>query len=167
MLTTDNKTKENMPKKSSRKLLYVLVLVIIAVIVIGSIYYYETTLAPASGTGTPLTLYEGEISTSAYGFGNTANSLTSNPGPTITLIAGQTYTMTLHNVGTMQHNWAIADAKSSSANVLWGAVISPINAGSSGQVTFTAGSAGSYFYICQVPGHVALGLWGTITVVNP
>jgi plastocyanin len=74
--------------------------------------------------------------------------------------------MTIHNVGTMQHNWAIVNAKSSTAAVLWGAVASPINAGSSGQVTFKAGTAGSYFYICQVPGHVALGLWGTVTV-NP
>ena len=161
---------ENMSKQStgkkSRKLLYALVVVIVAVIIIGSLYYNETTLAPPAGSGAPLTLYEGEITSTAYGFGNTSTSLTSNPGPTISLTAGQTYTMTVYNVGTMQHNWAIVDTKSSTAKVLWGTVTSPINAESSGQVTFKAGSAGNYFYICQVPGHVALGLWGTI-VVNP
>ncbi len=156
---------ESTPKRSNRKLLYALVVVIVIIVVIGAVYYYETTLTPP-GSGTPLTLYVGEISSSEYGFGNTASSLTSNPGPTITLTAGQTYTMTVHNVGSMQHSWAIVDAKSTTANVLWSAATSGINPGSSGQVTFTAGSAGSYFYICQVPGHVALGLWGTVTV-NP
>ena len=149
-----------------RMWLYAILAIIILAIAVGSIYYFETSQSPKAGSGTPLTLYVGEVSATAYGFGNASNTLTSNPGPTITLTAGQTYTMTLNNVGTMQHNWAIADAKSSSANVLWGAVISPIDAGSSSQVTFKAGQAGSFFYICQVPGHVALGLWGTL-IVNP
>ncbi len=162
----ESKTQENMPKKSSRTLLYAVIVIVIALIVIGSVYYYETTLTPSPSSATPLTLYEGEISSTAYGFGNTASSLSSNPGPTIILTAGKTYTMTIHNVGTMQHNWAIVDAKSSTANVLWKSEASLINPGSSGSVTFTAGSAGNYFYICQVPGHVALGLWGIVTV-NP
>ncbi len=155
-----------MPRKSSRTLLYAAIVIVVAVIIVGAVYYYEMTLTPPASSGTPLTLYVGEISSTSYGFGNTANSLSSNPGPTITLTAGKTYTMTVQNVGAMQHDGALVDAKSTSANVLWGAVISPINAGSNGQVTFTAGSAGSYFYICQIPGHVALGLWGTVTV-NP
>jgi uncharacterized cupredoxin-like copper-binding protein len=163
----ENTPKKSMSGKSSRKALYALVLIIIAVVVIVSVYYYQTTLTPPAGSGTSLSLYVGEVTTSQYGFGNTASSLTSNPGPTLTLTADQTYTMTVHNVGTMQHNWAIVDARSSSANVLWGAVVaSAINPGSTGEVTFKAGSAGSYFYICQVPGHVSLGLWGTVTV-NP
>lgn len=152
-----------MPKK---QIVYGLVAIVIAVVIIVSAYYYTTTLTPQTGSATPLTLYVGEISATSYGFGNTSTALTSNPGPTITLTAGQTYTMTLHNVGTMQHNWAIVDAKATTAHVLWNAVITPINAGSSSQVTFTAGSTGNYYYICQVPGHVDLGLWGTITV-NP
>jgi plastocyanin len=166
VLSMENMSKQSAPKKSGRKLLYALVIVIVAVIIIGSVYYYETTLPPPAGSGTLITLYEGEITSTSYGFGNTSTTLTSNPGPTITLTAGQTYTMTVYNVGTMQHNWAIVDAKSSTANVLWGAVTSPINSQSSGKVTFKAGPAGNYFYICQVPGHVTLGLWGTV-VVNP
>ena len=165
MLNLEKTSKEIVHKKS-RRLLYALVAIIVAAIILGSFYYYETTLSPPAGLGTPLTLYEGEITTTAYGFGNTSTSLTSNPGPTVTLTTGQTYTMTVYNIGAMQHNWAIVSAKSSSANVLWGAVTPPINEQSSGQVTFKAGSAGSYFYICQVPGHVALGLWGTV-IVNP
>ncbi len=154
------------PRGSGRTVWYAVVIVIIVIVIVGSVYYYESTLVPPAGSTTQLTLYEGEISTTEYGFGNSAITLTSNPGPTITLTAGQRYTMTVHNVGTMQHNWAIVDAKSTTANVLWSAVTPATNPGSSGQVTFTAGSAGSYYYICQVPGHVALGLWGTV-IVNP
>jgi len=156
---------DEMPKKS-RKALYAAITIVVAAIIILSTYYFGTNQTPNAGSGTPLTLYVGEITNTEYGFGNTSTNLTSNPGPTITLTAGQTYTMTVHDIGTMQHNWAIVDAKSSSATVLWGALTSPINEGSSGRVTFRAGLAGSYFYICQVPGHVALGLWGTI-IVNP
>ncbi len=164
-LASQSPTSNSEPKGSSKKVWYAAAIVVIAIIIIG-VVYYETTLTPPAGSGTPLTLYEGEISSTEYGFGNSATTLTSNPGPTINLTAGQTYTMTVHNVGSMQHNWAIVDAKSSTANVLWSASTPFTNAGSSGQVTFTAGSAGSYFYICQVPGHVDLGLWGSVTV-NP
>ena len=150
--------------KKSRKWLYALIAILIVVIVIGSVYYFETAQTPKAGSGTPITLYVGEINATAYGFGNSSSTLTSNPGPTFSLIAGQTYTITVYNVGFMQHNWAIVNAKSTSANVQWDAVTAPINAGSSGEVTFRAGQAGNYFYICQVPGHVALGLWGTVIV---
>ena len=102
-----------------------------------------------------------------YGFGNSASSITS-PGPEIDLTAGTTYTITLHNSGTMPHNFAIVDSKSSTANVLWSAQVksnsNPVNPGSTGSVTFTAGSAGNYYYICQVDGHVALGMWGQVKV---
>ena len=152
--------------KKSRKWLYAIIAILIVVIIIGSVYYFETAQTPKAGSGTPITLYVGEINATTYGFGNSSSTLTSNPGPTITLVAGQTYAMTVHNIGTMQHNWAIVNAKSTGANVQWGAVTAPINARASGEVTFKAGQAGSYFYICQVPGHVAIGLWGQV-IVNP
>jgi uncharacterized cupredoxin-like copper-binding protein len=160
MNTSNN---QNMDKKS-RKWLYALIAVLIVVTVIGAIYYFETAQKPKAGSGTEISLYAGEINATAYGFGNSSSTLMSNPGPTLTLIAGQTYTMTVYDVGSMQHNWAIVNAKSTNANVQWGAVTSTINTGSSGEVTFKAGQPGSYFYICQVPGHVALGLWGELIV---
>lgn len=168
-------TNENMPKKSSRTLWYVIAIVVIVIIVIGSVAYYETLPKSTPSNATPLTLYEGGLtnptSTAVYGFGNSnsASSLTS-PGPTIVLTTGVTYKMTVYNIGSMGHNWAIVDAQSTSANVLWGAKIrsasNPIPQGFSDSVTFTAGQAGTYYYICQIPGHVDLGMWGTVTV-NP
>ncbi len=149
---------------ANKKLGYILAGIIVIIIIVGAVYYYETTLNP--GSSESLTIYVGEISSTSYGFGQSANTLTSNPGPTITLTAGKTYTMTLYNVGTMQHNWAIVGAKESNATVLWNSAISATNAGSNAKVRFEAGPAGNYYYICQIPGHVALGLWGQV-IVNP
>ena len=116
---------------------------------------------------TQITLYAGEINSSQYGFGDSASCI-ATPGPTLTLTSGDTVTVTLHNAGTMSHNFAIVNAKSSTATVLWSAQVdSPSNgvpAGQSASVTFTVGSAGNYYYICQVDGHVALGMWGNVVV---
>ncbi len=116
---------------------------------------------------TQVDIYAGEKSTSVYGFGNSASSI-SSPGPTLTFTSGEVVTVTLHNAGTMSHNFAIVDTKSSTGNVLWSAQVASasngVAAGSSGSVTFTVGSAGDYYYVCQVDGHVALGMWGNVKV---
>jgi plastocyanin len=139
------------------------VVVAIIVIVVGVVAYTYFVKPPSNSTFNGTDIYVGE-----YGFG--ATSSISSPGPTLTFTAGQTVTITLHNVGSMGHNWAVVDAKSSTANVLWNAQIgtasNPVAAGQTGTVTFTVGSAGSYYYVCQVDGHVGLGLWG-IVIVNP
>ena len=114
-----------------------------------------------------VTLYAGEISNSQYGFGNSATAITS-PGPTLTLTSGQTITVTLHNSGQNPHNFAIVSTKSSTGTVLWNSAIksadNPVSPGSSASATFTVGDAGNYYYICQVDGHVALGMWGNVVV---
>ena len=70
-----------------------------------------------------LTLYAGEKSTSAYGFGNSASDIRFDPGPTLNLVEGTTYTMTVYNVGTMEHSWEISTSKSTTTSPLWGAGI--------------------------------------------
>jgi len=173
----------NMPKKSNM-VWYIAAVVIVIVIVVVGVVAYEATLAPStsptptpstsstpspSGGTTTIDIYAGEVSSSTYGFGNSASTITS-PGPTMTFTAGKTVTVNFHNSGTMAHNWAIVDSKSSTANVLWnahvGSASNPISQGGAASVTFTVGSAGTYYYICQVDSHVTLGMWGTVTV-NP
>jgi uncharacterized cupredoxin-like copper-binding protein len=141
----------------------ILVLVFVLSISLLSVYF-GTMQAQAQ---TQYNIYAGEINSSTYGFGNSATTITS-PGPTLTFTAGETVTVTLHNAGTMDHNWAIVNSKSSTATVLWNAQVqspsNPVAPGSTGSVTFTVGSAGNYYYICQVDGHVALGMWGNVVV---
>ena len=149
--------------------MYIIVAVVVIIIVVGGVLAYVFRQPGGGGGGTTRDIYAGD--TPAYGFGNSAGSISSNPGTTMTFTAGQTYTVILHNVGTMPHNWAIVNTKADGAtdvlfNARIGSASNPIQAGATGQVTFTAGNAGSYYYICQVDSHVGLGMWGTVTV-NP
>ena len=116
-----------------------------------------------------VTLYSGEISSSLYGFGNSSTSITS-PGPTLTFKVGDVVNMTLINVGQMSHDWAIVTANQTSASVLFHAQIAsgtfPLATNQTGSVIFTVTKSGNFYYICQVPGHVQLGMWGSV-VINP
>jgi azurin len=103
---------------------------------------------------------------------------------TLTASAGQQVTVNFkNNSAVQQHNWvlvnggeaeaqAIADAgltaglasqylPADKANVLANTEV--LDGGESGQATFTAPAAGSYLYICTVPGHYPL-MQGTLTV---
>jgi uncharacterized cupredoxin-like copper-binding protein len=114
-----------------------------------------------------VTLYAGQISTSQYGFGNSSSSLTS-PGPTLTFHVGDVVKVTVNNVGTMLHSWEINTQNSTRGQVLFNSDINPntyIALGQSGSVTFTvSGNAGNYYYICPVPGHAQLGMWGNCII---
>jgi uncharacterized cupredoxin-like copper-binding protein len=144
--------------------LYALIAVVVIIIVVVGVVAAVLLMKPAAN-GTPLALYAGEVTTSSYGFGNAANSITS-PGPTLNLKQGQSYTMTVTNSGTMPHAWEITRQKAT-GSVLFGAQIAPtsyLSPGASGSVTFTPNEVGTFYYICPVPGHVALGMWGTVVV---
>jgi plastocyanin len=149
---------------------YIIAAIVIIVIVVAGVLAYEFTRPSGTGgVGNHIDIY---ASDSPYGFGTSAGSITSNPGPTLTFTSGQTYTVTLHNVGTGSHNWAITtDKADGSTNIAFtgaqiGSLTNPVPPGTIQSVTFTAGATGSYYYICQVDAHVTLGMWGIVTV-NP
>ena len=142
--------------------MYLIVAVVVIVIIVGGVLAYVLT---RPGT-VAVEAIQWMSTASEYKFGTSAGSL-SSPGPTLTFTAGQTYTITLHNVGTMLHNFAIVTTKTDGSTSLAfsgaqiGSASNPIVAGSTGSCTFTAGTSGNYYYICQVDGHVSLGMWGT------
>lgn len=133
----------------------------------------QLPLTGASGgnTGTPtvsITLYAGEISSGKYGFGLNPNNLTS-PGPTFYLNTSDIVNMTVVNVGHVPHAFACVNAPRTGATVLFGAAIAssadPLPPGQSGSIIFNPNTASSeYYYICPVPGHAELGMWGTMVV---
>jgi uncharacterized cupredoxin-like copper-binding protein len=164
----------NAPKKSN-KVWYALAVVIIAIIVIASVYYYYTTLPPSGGGVTPnvtVDLYGGALanptSTADYGFGLSANDLTS-PGPTLNFTVGDVVKVTFHNVGTLPHSFEINTQNSTNGQVLFNSEINPgtyVQPGQTGTVTFTVDQAGDFYYICPVPGHADLGMWGHVTITS-
>ena len=176
----------NQTQKRSNTAWYIAAVLIIVVIIASSglTYQYTKPNSPSSSptsslspSGSPsagsvtLTIYAGEvsISSSIYGFGNTESNITS-PGPTFTVKMGTTVTVDFTNAGTMQHNWALVTEKTSgNTNLAFSkAQIASANYALSpkekGSATFVANKAGTYYYICQVDAHVALGMWGTFIV---
>ena len=110
---------------------------LIAVIVLAAIFYFATMVVLVFNIQPPLTpsssssgktptvnilLYEGEISGSLYGFGNSPNNLTS-PGPTLRFTTSDVVNITVINVGKMPHAFAITDAPKTGAKVLFNAEI--------------------------------------------
>jgi len=144
------------------------VVCVMALILVVGLLSASAVPVKATGTVTQKTLYAGEVSTTVYGFGNTATSITS-PGPTLNLVEGTTYNMTVYNVSShgMDHSWEITTSEAVSTSPLWGAGIdisTYIPSGSSGSVTFTPTQTGNFYYVCTFPGHIALGMYGNVVV---
>ncbi len=102
----------------------------------------------------------------------------------LSVSAGQEVTVTFtNNSAVQQHNWVLVNGGEAEAQAVANAGLTAglennylpadgsnvlantnvLNGGESGSVTFTAPAAGSYLYICTVPGHYPL-MQGTLTV---
>ena len=99
--------------------------------------------------------------------------------PTIVVPAGATVTVQLVNADPdMSHNWALtaAQAPFSFMTMMTGPAFAgassaplgdPTSAGLPSETfSFTASTAGTYTYLCQVPGHAAQGMYGTFQVMG-
>lgn len=74
---------------------------------------------------------------------------------TINATAGQTINLTVKNTGSVQHTWALSEAK----------VKLTVDPGKTVTQTFTAPSkAGTYAFECDVPGHKEAGMVGQLVV---
>lgn len=115
-----------------------------------------------------IVLYEGEITPTKYGFGNSSTVLTS-PGPTIRFNISDVVNITVVNVGNMPHAFEITNAPKTGSTVLFQAEIgasSYLEPGQKGTVIFTPTNAGSFYYICPVPGHAELGMYGAVIITG-
>jgi hypothetical protein len=165
------------PKNSSEKgkaWVYSAVIVVVVVIIIIGILAYRlsapsgkpsstptphpstTPITSPSPASIPLMLYVAN-----YGYGNSADSITS-PGPTLQLNVGETYTMTIYNVGGF-HSWEIVPTQAI-GTPLFEAEIGIFESVQSMSVTFTPDQTGNFYYVCTVFGHIGLGMWGNVIV---
>ena len=121
---------------------------LIAIILLAASFYFATMIVLVFNIQPPLTpvsnvsgktptvnivLYEGEITGSTYGFGNSSSTLTS-PGPTLTFKTTDIVNVTVINVGKMPHAFAVTNAAKTGAKVLFGAEIG------SAQIRFRPGN---------------------------
>jgi nitrite reductase (NO-forming) len=116
-----------------------------------------------------ITLYAGENSEGKLGFGTDANQLTS-PGPTLRFKITDIVSVTVVNIGKMPHAFAItATPKTGSATLFDAAIASasnPLQPGQMRTIIFAASNAGSFYYICPVPGHAESGMYGSVIVTG-
>ncbi|HEX4109052.1 MAG TPA: plastocyanin/azurin family copper-binding protein [Solirubrobacteraceae bacterium] len=86
----------------------------------------------------------------------TVKTATATPGPV---------TITMHNAAPIQHNIAIQSGNSgaSTGSTPIIAATPILSTGGTATLHVTL-KAGVYTFFCQVPGHRAAGMWGTITV---
>jgi uncharacterized cupredoxin-like copper-binding protein len=158
---------EENPKDVNKKWLAVGFAALFIIIGVAAAFYAGFGSSPRPNV--ELTLYAGEASPAAYGFGNTSTSIGS-PGPTLNFRVGDVVKMTVINSGQMPHNWVISSEKRLGAQILFDAEVGteevPLSGGQSGSNIFTVTQAGTFYYLCEIPGHLELGMWGTV-VVNP
>jgi uncharacterized cupredoxin-like copper-binding protein len=167
-------------KKSNVAWIIAAVVVIIIIVVASALVYKLNQPSNNSGTTpTPspipsagnvsISVYAGEVSLSQYGFGSSPGNITS-PGPTFTVKNGATVTVHFSNAGSMGHNWALVTEKTDGSNLLAfaksqvGSTLNPIPPAGEATTTFVANQPGTSYYICQVDGHVSLGMWGYFIV---
>ncbi len=152
----------------SRNAWYGAAAVIIVIIIVAAFsYYYVFLMGPSKTPNVTLAIYEGEISSSQYGFGVNSTTL-SSPGPTLNFHVNDVVNVTIYVIGSVDHAWAITSTNSSTGTVMWGAQVgsssNPLSPQTHGSVIFTVGNAGNYFYVCPVSGHTDLGMWGQVVV---
>ncbi len=122
--------------------------------------------------------------TSKAGFAVEGEDITS-PGPTIRVRKGETVTITFENAHYYEdgrpfsesHNFTVVEDKDVPVlqmEPLWGAHVGGgfqglgvdpnLKAGERGSVTFTAETAGEFYYVCAVSTHIVNGMWGRFIV---
>ena len=157
---------------------FTVVLVLATALFVGALSMLVFPIQPQLTTGsgnvagkTPtvnITLYAGEVSTTKYGFGTSPNNITS-PGPTLRFKTSDVVNLTVVNAGTIPHAFALTNAPRTGATSLFGATIAsgsnPLSPGQSGNVIFAPNSPGTdNYYICPVPGHAELGMYGAVII---
>ena len=157
---------------------FIVVLAFAAALFVGAMSMLVFPIQPQLTTGsggtagkTPtvnIVLYAGEVSSTKYGFGTSPNNITS-PGPTLRFRTSDIVNLTIVNAGTIPHAFALTKAPKTGAATLFGATIAsasnPLSPGKSGNVIFAPNSPSSQdYYICPVPGHAELGMYGSVIV---
>ncbi len=121
---------------------------------------------PPTAPTVEVTLIGGEVD-GKFAFGLKGQPLTS-PGPAIKVKLGATVRIVFVNEGNIPHSFAVVSEAKELAEPLFGSAIgsptAPILPKGSGSITFKVDRPGRFSYICTVPGHVTLGMYGEFIV---
>ena len=101
-----------------------------------------------------------------YGFNAPVGQTGANPE--VDANVGDKIVFDVTNGGKSFHAFAVTDSESGPGPAIegtaFGTADNPMKQGAEGKVTFVPAKAGTYYYICAVPGHRELGMEGKILV---
>jgi nitrite reductase (NO-forming) len=105
---------------------------------------------------------------SKYGFNSPLGAAGANPEVDVNV--GDKIVFSVTNGGKSLHAFAVTASTTGPGPAIdrttIGTADSPMKPGQTGTVSFVPASAGTYYYICAVPGHRELGMEGKIVVVK-
>ncbi len=103
-----------------------------------------------------------------FGFKTDTESVITSPGVEINLKEGDIVRIIFLNEGEVPHSFAITGQPESTALTLFksdiGGPSSPIQPGATSETIIILDKPGTYYYVCTVPGHTTLGMYGTLIV---
>lgn len=143
---------------------------LVLLIGIGVVLLYPPVPDDAPNSLDPITrelvIIGGEIE-GAFGFALEGKEL-SSPASPIVVKVGDVLRITYKNVGKIPHSFAVHLEPDRAAPAIFGAAVGsatrPILPDQEGSIIFTADRAGSFSYLCTVPGHIELGMFGNFVV---
>lgn len=164
------------PAKPSRGAIVGVVLLIVGLLVgVGIGYLIAPGPGPAppantisiSGSRVHLSVLSGPGTDLAFPIGGPTN-------PTIKVQAVANVTIHFLNIGTLPHSWVLLTqgppyAADPPTEVAFPGAETPdammgTPSGGNATISFTASTAGTYWYVCHVPGHAAGGMYGKFVV---
>ena len=125
---------------------------VVAVAFLISIFFYGVDLQPEPITTFTLVAFDSDDPRSVpWGFNETS------PGPTIVIKKGEVIRLRLVNEGGKfsLHDFSVPEL---------GVPTQRLKAGETDEIAFRASEAGTFTYICTVPGHKEVGMTGTLIV---
>jgi nitrite reductase (NO-forming) len=158
---------QSVPSGYSKRPLWqwILLYLVIGALIYGAIYYfviakkggyntqgtnnsmYPTTQPTITATPTSTTSSALQVTVTGTEFSFTPSSIAAK--------VGQTVQLTFKNAGQYPHNLTITQL---------GVKTKTIQPGQEDTITFTADKAGTFTFLCTVPGHADRGMTGTFTV---
>ena len=118
-----------------------------------------------------ISLLGGEVGTT-YGFGDSRAPIGS-PGPELRVKQGEVVGLSFLNDGAIPHTFRVVTEQDFEDGVFnpeavfcatIGSPADPLTPGERGTTNFLADKADTFYYICTVPGHVDLGMFGKLVV---
>jgi uncharacterized cupredoxin-like copper-binding protein len=159
--------------KKTRPIIYGLVLMAILIdIAILSVLIFpiQPSLGPSRLDLEPtreIVIYAAELPDGRFGYGFSPDNITS-PGPPIKVKVDEVVRLTLIDIGKIPHSFAVVDKVSEPPNILFQSEIGtpsrPVYPNSSQSIVIQFKTPGTYNYMCTVPGHSQLGMWGVFIV---